>query len=151
MHLTGEELELYADRRASPAKDFGFAAHIAACQQCTDRLLAAEFVAPHVPPGIASERRLNPRIPLQEPASMTRLNPLIMERWRIHLLDISRGGLKLHVPHLLEPGTIVQIRLRAALVTAEVRYCIGAGAAFHAGVRTLDVFFLAGRSSTGLL
>jgi hypothetical protein len=146
LHLTGEELELYADRRTSPAKDLSFAAHIAACRQCKDRLLAAELDGNHAPPAIASERRLNPRIPLHEPASMTRLNPLMTERWPIHLLDVSKGGLRLHVPNLLEPGTIVQIRLRAALVTAEVRYCIGAGVEFQAGVRTLDVFFLGGRS-----
>ena len=151
MHLTAEELGLYTVRRTSLDQDSGFAAHLAACHQCKDRLLAAELVARHVPPAIASERRLNPRIPFHEPASMTRLNPLMMERWPIHLLNISKGGLKLHVPHLLDPGTVIQIRLRAALVTAEVRYCLGAGTEFQAGVRTLDVFFLAGRSSSALL
>ena len=149
-HLTDDDFELYAHQRTSPQQDSDFVAHLSVCHDCKDRLLEAYLAAPRTrvrgdreAPRASEERRRNPRIPLRERASLTRLNPLMMDRWPIQVVDISKGGLKLLIPEALERGTIVQIRLRAALVTAEVRYCTGGGSEFQAGVRTLDVFFMA--------
>jgi hypothetical protein len=149
MHLTDDDIGQYADERTSYSQNSNFAAHLAGCEECRYRVLRAllrepfaEFNGPAEAPAINGERRRAPRLRFHEPASLTRLNPLMRERWPVHVLNISRGGLKLHVSQALERGAVVQIRLRAALVTAEVRYCTRVGTEFQAGVRLLDVFFI---------
>jgi PilZ domain len=148
MHLTDDDLRRYADKRTG-SQEPAFVAHLAGCEHCRYRLLRAQLSEPLAEfqgtagaLAINGERRRAVRLRFHERASLTRLNPLVMDRWRVHVLNISRGGLKLHVPQALEPGATVQIRLHVALVTAEVRYCVRVGAEFQAGVRSMDVFFI---------
>ena len=146
MHLSNDELLRYAHRETTDAEDHNFTTHLTCCESCKDGLLHTELLAGLTDTADASvaprtgERRRHARIPLHERAVLTRLNPLLAGRFPVHILNISIGGLKVHVPEALEPGTIVQLRLRAAVLTAEVRYCIPAGSHFHAGLRTTDVF-----------
>ncbi|HEY4364119.1 MAG TPA: PilZ domain-containing protein [Bryobacteraceae bacterium] len=87
-----------------------------------------------------SERRQEARFATDEPARMKVLQP-IGPSAQIRVLDISRGGLKITVPELLPPGTVLQIHMKSAIAFAEVRYCTMHGAEFHAGVRFQDVFW----------
>ncbi len=86
------------------------------------------------------ERRADPRHPVDEPATVKVLNPLqTAARFDARIVEMSRGGMKLRLPHSLMPGTLVQIRFQAKLALAEVRYCEAAGAEYYAGVRFQDV------------
>ena len=71
---------------------------------------------------------------------MKLLNPLSAVRTNVHVLDGSKGGMKLSVSEALQPGTVVQIRLKDTFTLAEVRYCVKVGTKFHVGVRLQDVF-----------
>ncbi len=73
---------------------------------------------------------------------MRQLSPLLNVRWEVHVLDVSKNGLRLEVPERLEPGTVVQIRLvkSCSIITAEVRHCMSVGDGFQVGVEIQDVF-----------
>lgn len=86
------------------------------------------------------DRRTETRFPTDELAKMKILRPL-GEGSEVRVLDVSKGGLKLRVPELLQPGTIIQVHLKAAIAMAEVRYCLAADGGFHAGLRLLDLFW----------
>jgi hypothetical protein len=149
MHLTDDEIGRYADEQTSNIHNSDFEAHLAGCENCKYRLLRAllrepfaNLNGPAEAPAVGEERRRAPRLRFHERASLTRLNPLILERYKVDVLNVSRGGLKLHVSQPLERGAVVQIRLHAALVTGEVRYCARIGGEFQVGVRLLDAFFI---------
>ena len=59
---------------------------------------------------------------------------------RIRILNTSKQGLKLQLPHELMIGAIVQVHVRDLFILAEVRYCIAACKGFHSGVQIHDVF-----------
>src|SRR5690348_224856 len=81
----------------------------------------------------APDRRTETRFPTYELAKMKILRPL-GEGSEVHVLDVSKGGLKLRVPELLQPGTIIQVHLKAVIAMAEVRYCLATDDGFHAGL-----------------
>jgi hypothetical protein len=87
-----------------------------------------------------AERRQEIRIATNEPARMKILQPLSPST-EVRVLDISRSGLKITVPEMLTPGTVIQIHMRTAVAFAEVRYCGPSGEEIHAGVRFQDVFW----------
>jgi hypothetical protein len=80
------------------------------------------------------------RIAIDEPARMKVLQPLGTNT-EIRVLDVSRTGLKISMPELLPPGTVIQIHMKAAIAFAEVRYSAPCGDEYHAGVRFQDVFW----------
>src|SRR5580658_10234181 len=101
MHLTDDHIGRYADERTSYGQNSNLAAHLAGCEDCRYRLLRAQLGEPLAEldgaaeaPASGGERRRTPRIRFHERASLTRLNPLLMGRWAVHVLNISRGGLK---------------------------------------------------------
>ena len=93
-------------------------------------------------------RRDGPRMPTNDPASMIQLNPLRTTRSEIRVLDVSKGGLKLQLPEAVDIGTVVHIRMKHLLVTAEVRYCVAASGGFSAGVQIQDIFPRSAAAST---
>ena len=86
------------------------------------------------------ERRSSVRSPTDDPASLHVLNPLSSAHSKVRVVEVSQEGLKLRVPELLHPGTMVQVRFRDRIVLGEVRYCLPAGAEFYIGVQIRDVF-----------
>jgi hypothetical protein len=90
-----------------------------------------------------AERRSEGRFVTDDPARMRALAPLASQGANVRILDVSRGGFKLLISDLLQPGTIVQVHLKKAIVLAEVRYCVPAEVGFHAGVMFQDVFWTA--------
>lgn len=144
MHLTDEQLNLYARQQTSHHDDSIFSAHLAVCEACKSRFLEIEFDMRDSPRSAirADERRGAPRVPLHARGFMMRLNPLLAGRLPIHVLNVSAQGLKLHVPEALERGTMIQVCLPGTVLTAEVRYCAAVGTKFQAGVRVIDVFFM---------
>ena len=88
-----------------------------------------------------AERRTEGRFPTNDPARMRVLQPLANKAEEVRILDVSRGGFKLAVPQLLQPGAVIQIHIKSAIILAEVRYCAEVDGEFHAGVRFQDVFW----------
>ena len=88
-------------------------------------------------PGL--ERRREPRISTDDPASMQVLNPLLEGRFMIRVLDVSKNGLKLSCSTRLQRGTLVQVYIKNIVAMGEVRHCVQIGDEFHAGVQLDDV------------
>jgi hypothetical protein len=107
-----------------------------------DREKPAHPEAPRTGPVGAEpeDRRADPRHPVDQPAKLKVLTPLQTPiRLSVHIIEMSRGGMKISVKQPLMPGALVQIRFQGKLALAEVRYCAPAGAEYHVGVRFQDV------------
>ena len=87
-----------------------------------------------------AERRRECRFPTDDAASLLGVSPVQTQRMRVRVRDVSRSGMRLWAPEPLTPGSIIQLRLKTLLVTAEVRYCCEAKDGYYAGVRIEDVF-----------
>jgi hypothetical protein len=87
------------------------------------------------------EKRVDPRAPIDEPASVKILHPATTSHERMdgRAVNLSRSGLKLRVPEPLLPGTVVQVRFLDRIALGEIRYCIPTGTEFYVGVRFQDV------------
>jgi PilZ domain len=87
------------------------------------------------------ERRVDPRAPIDEPASAKILHPAVSSSDRVdgRVVNLSRSGLKLRLPLPMLPGTIVQVRFMDRIALGEIRYCIPTGSEFYVGVRFQDV------------
>lgn len=90
---------------------------------------------------VEENRRIEARFSTDERAKMRVLRPLGPPGSEVRVLDISRGGLKLLVQEILQPGMLVQVRLKNAIALAEVRYCVPAHSGYYAGVKLQDVFW----------
>ena len=88
-----------------------------------------------------SERRIDPRAPLDEPASVKIVHPVITSGDRVEgrAVNLSKSGLKLRIPEPMLPGTMVQVRFMDRIALGEIRYCIPTGMEFYVGVRFQDV------------
>ena len=89
------------------------------------------------------ERRGADRSPRDEAVSILVLHaPFVPVEGRI--LDESTSGMKLSMPRVLEPGTLLQIRSQNRFVLAEVRHCSLHDDGCHIGVEIKDIFELSG-------
>ena len=88
--------------------------------------------------GRLAERRRNQRVPSNGRAFAKLIHPTVSERFSIRILDVSKDGLKIDSPHLLEAGSTLQLFTDRVIAIAEVRYCIRAGEGYHVGVFVQD-------------
>jgi hypothetical protein len=89
------------------------------------------------------ERRGADRSPRDEAVSILVLHaPFVPVEGRV--LDESTSGMKLTMPRVLEPGTLLQIRSQNRFVLAEVRHCSLHDDGCHIGVEIKDIFDLSG-------
>ena len=145
MHVREEDLELYILQRLTEEESAAIESHLTGCEPCGLRLNeTVEFVRRLVDLSHkqsayqGQEKRGEPRIPAHELASMHVLNPLLLERSKVQILDVSRGGLKLCAAELMEVGATVQLRLKGTFVLGEVRYCLPVADLFHIGIEIQD-------------
>jgi hypothetical protein len=150
MHVTAVGLESYVLGKLTEDQASITARHLSECAACAQLLhetlvfirqlreqsQRAAQAAGH------PERRKHPRIPTNDPARLRILQPVVLEPQDVQILDTSREGLRLSLNRPLEPGALVQIRLKHLLVLAEVRYCHPHGDQFHAGVAIYDTLAL---------
>ena len=89
---------------------------------------------------MAEEQRREPRISLRQTGHVTTLSnagPLSAPGM---LLDLSIAGMRIELPHEVEPGTMMYIETEATLIAGEVRHCRkGSEGKFEAGVVVTDV------------
>jgi hypothetical protein len=86
------------------------------------------------------EQRREPRISLCQKGRVTTLSnagPLSAPGM---LLDLAIAGMRIELPHEVEPGTMIYIETDTTLIAGEVRHCRkGSEGNFEAGVAVTDV------------
>ena len=137
-HFSGEDLERYVDGRLPEAHSAAVQAHLEECEECQLRL--AEIALETQWKG--TERRGDPRIPVSFPARLKLLDPVtsVGPPHSVHVIEISRNGLKIRTPRFLIPKTLVQIRFNSKTVLGEVRYCDKSESEYHAGLQQVTDF-----------
>jgi hypothetical protein len=144
MHPLDDELELYRTGRLPAGKSATVESHLLECNFCAIRLRRLFKKEQGQNRTDVPERRHHVRIPTDEPASITIVQPsqkLVGGR----VLEVSETGLKLAVSKALERGTLIQVRLANRFVLAEVRHCSLHGSVFHVGVAIKNVFEIPGK------
>ena len=146
MHVRDDELELYIFGRLSHTQDLVVESHLIECEACAAKLSDAVTFAGRLAELSRrqrpedKERRRHPRVSADDPASVKLLNPPWSGPLEARVLDISREGLKLRVAEFLNPGSLVQIRLKGTVAFGEIRHCRPVDTFFDVGVWLRDVF-----------
>jgi hypothetical protein len=145
MHPSDDDLESYGRFRLRPEQESAVHSHILSCQPCREKALRPKSPAGGQGRGHSIERRKHIRTPLDAPVRLRPMDgsaPMIEGR----IVNVSKNGFKLKLPHALQPGLTVQARIGGRIVMAEVRYSIPAGEEFHVGLEIQDVFPIPERS-----
>ena len=149
VHICDEDLELYLfdrlDAEASAAMD----THLRGCAACAIRASSSDIFLRHmvtqpVTVGSGPEKRRSLRIATDGDAVIQRINPFSTDRLQVRILDVSRDGMRVGSPYLLEPGSTVKIRIKNMIVFGEVRHSRMVGGAYHAGIHLDDGFQMPG-------
>jgi len=74
------------------------------------------------------------QIVVLEKASMRVLSPALEERLRVMVVELSNESATIRTDQFLAPGSMVQILVGGSAVVGTIRYCVGAGRGFSAGV-----------------
>jgi hypothetical protein len=146
-HVSDEDLELYLLARLPSHQLSVVELHLTTCTSCTSKLsdlagftfrvlrLSSRQLGGYGGP----EKRREHRIPADEPAQMQAFSPFSPAKINVQITDVSRNGLKVRTPQIVDRGTVVQVRIKEAILLGEVRYCIAAGTEFDAGIQIQDV------------
>jgi hypothetical protein len=141
MHISAEEVDLYARRRVSDARRSEVEAHIAVCPICRSKIAAAlEFsnALTQLQREMA-DMRDGRRIPTDDPATLEVLNYPSPDEREVRIRDVSKGGMCLRMSKPIDRGTQVKVKRGAVISLGEVRYCIPVGDMFHAGILLREV------------
>jgi hypothetical protein len=141
-HVPQADLKLFALERLTESKSAVIRAHLAECGTCRcwfdetvefARQLAA--LNPKNRGTNSPERRGEPRFLADEVASMQMVNPLLLDKSEVQVVNVSKSGLMLRTAEFLQVGIVIQIRLKKRFVLGEVRYCVPVADFFHVGVQ----------------
>jgi anti-sigma factor RsiW len=136
-----EHLELYALGALPEELSKAVESHLKTCVDCGVRFEESRKTMGDWQPGYSGpEKRRHLRVATDDPAALTVLQLEPAPRLKTRILDASKQGLRLLVPHDLMRGAVIQIHVRDLFILAEVRHCRAVGQAFHAGVQIQDVF-----------
>jgi hypothetical protein len=115
--------------------------HLEICEECRNRLAEIAMQAQWKGP----ERRSEPRVPVSFPGRLKLLDPLtsVGPPHDVHVVEISRNGLKIRAPRYLIPKTLVQIHFNGKAMLGKVVYCQKLETGFHAGLRQVQDFLTA--------
>ena len=82
-----------------------------------------------------ADKRSEPRLFIDEPATLHMLRPAVGEQILVRILDMSQNGVGLRSTEPLLPGTLVHIRIRGTLVAmGEVKYSARVEDEYYSGV-----------------
>jgi len=95
-------------------------------------------VLPESAPYTGIERRKEPRFVTCSEARLQVMHPPLGEHLNVTVLDVSRSGMRLHVPFAISPGSIVRLEIENDVVWAEVRSSNQIGNRFYVGVQLRD-------------
>jgi len=100
-----------------------------------DRVFPEEEDRRLVPRG-GAERRLEPRLVVDEPATLHLLRLSVSEQIAVRIMDMSQSGLGLRSTQALPAGSMVHVRIRSTIVAlGQVRYSAKVNDGYYSGVR----------------
>jgi hypothetical protein len=147
MHVPDDDLGLYLVGQLPSHRIACVESHLAECSSCVTRLSNLALLDHPLSRlsdlqggehgGIEKRREL--RIPCDDPGEMQTFSPYSLVKTPVLITDFSRNGLRVRTSQFVGRGTIVQVRVRSAIILGEVRYCIAAGAEFDAGIQIQDM------------
>lgn len=142
MHVRDEELELYALGRLSAGQASQVESHITECGECGGRLPRV-FKFPERLAELSrvqsADKRREPRIATDDPASIQVINPVSAEQWDVRVINVSKSGMRVRTAKFLDLGCHVKIRLKEMIAFGIVCYCVKAEEEFHAGIKLHQV------------
>ena len=82
-----------------------------------------------------ADRRIEPRLMVDEPATLDLLGPSAGGRIDVQILDISQSGVGLRSTQILPTGALVHIRIRSTIVAiGQVRHTTRVNDEYFSGV-----------------
>ena len=95
-----------------------------------------------------ADRRFEPRLVVDEPATLDLLGPSAGGRIDVQILDISQNGVGLRSTQILPTGTLVHIRIRRTVVAiGQVRHTTRVNGEYFSGVLVEHAAALGAESS----
>jgi hypothetical protein len=90
--------------------------------------------------GYCTERRTDPRVPVDVRTRMKSLSPLTSmgPSTRARIVEISRSGMKIRVSREFQPGSQVQIIVGNTFYFGTVRHSCDLGGEFEAGINLTE-------------
>ena len=143
-HAQDDDLQRCVLGRLSAAKIDALERHLLECSECEDRLgTIAQVVAKILNlqrEDNGADKRIEARLRLSDAVFLRSFSPLLLDRWPVQIIDVSKNGLGLLVPAHLSPGSLVQVQSGATFALGEVRYSRQISEfQFHTGIRLQDV------------
>jgi hypothetical protein len=122
----------------SEAESSSIQSHLNECEDCQLRLADIALDSRWKGP----ERRREPRIPVSFPGRLKLLDPVtsVGPPHHVHVIEISRNGLKVRTPRYLIPKTLIQIHFNGRSTLGEVRYCVKSEPEYFAGIKLVQNF-----------
>jgi hypothetical protein len=144
-HVYEQDFELYRTGFLPNGRDSVLVAHPGECKPCIVKLSKANQFLSELP-GLSAkqashdgkDKRREHRFVANDSAVVQILNPFSDEYWGVSLLDVSKNGLRLHVPIGVMPGSLVKVRIKNGIAFGDARYCVPAIEGFFVGVQLHD-------------
>ena len=144
-HTYEPDFERYLTGFIPNGKDSVLEAHLDECKPCIIKLSKLDEVLYEVA-GLnakqaihnGKDKRREHRFVTTDSAVVQILNPFSGEYWHANLLDVSKNGLRLHVPIEVMPGSLVKVRIKDDVAFGDARYCVSAAEGFFVGVQLHD-------------
>jgi hypothetical protein len=145
VHASYDDLVRYIQGRLTPERVSVIDPHLVDCDTCRERLsknIGSQLMLHLVGKAKADQKRerSEPRFNTGSEAIVQNLSPLSLDRQKVKIVDISKNGLGILAPKAALPGTIMQVRINAAVELGEVRYCSECeGGEYRIGLRFIAV------------
>src|SRR5579863_594911 len=128
VHASYDDLVRYIQGRLKAERLSVVDLHLLDCDICRERLsktIGSQLMLHFVGKAKADQKRerSEPRFSTVSEAVVQNLDPLSFDRENVRIVDISKNGLGIVAAKAALPGTIVQVRINAAVELGEVRYC----------------------------
>jgi PilZ domain len=145
VHASYDDLVRYIQGRLRPERLSVIDPHLLDCDTCRERLsltIRSQLMLHFVGKAKADQKRerSEPRFSTGAEALVQELDPLSLDRQEVKIVDISKNGLGILGAKAALPGTIMQVRINAAVELGEVRYCSACdGNGYRIGLRFIAV------------
>jgi hypothetical protein len=141
VHASYDDLVWHIQGRLAPERLSVIDPHLLDCDICREKLsktVGSQLMLHFVGKAKADQKRerSEPRFSTGSEAIVQSLSPLSLDRQKVKIVDISKNGLGILASNAALPGTIMQVRINAAVELGEVRYCsAGEGNEYRIGLR----------------